>query len=432
MASKDKIDVIFHAGVMTIGGTIVEVAYHDAHIFFDFGTEFRPELDLSDESLKTLLENRLIPELKDIYDFRFDYDYKGMERPDFQHTAVFLSHAHLDHTRMANYLDPSIPMYALEATAEVVPMLNQTGDFLIPQPFEADKSFTREIIAGAPYSKIQVGEIEVELAPVDHDAYGACCMIITVAGKKIAYTGDLRLHGYDPDDTVKFTELAKEADMLIMEGVSISFPERETGEVLAYPIHSEQDLINEFSRLQLENPERQITFNGYPANVKRFSQLIKSSPRIVVLTQNMALLLKKIFKQEVAYYVPVGAEPLVGLNSSLEISYSKLLTDNSEYLWQVESDFEALKKGSLYIHSDATPLGDFDPAYKVFLDLLEKNDIEFVRLACSGHAVPDDLKKIISLIEPKLLVPIHSFHPERLENPYGERILPKRGQIIEL
>ena len=86
----------------------------------------------------------------------------------------------------------------------------------------------------------------------------------------------------------------------------------------------------------------------------------------------------------------------------------------------------------MYIHSDAQPLGDFDPEYAIFLDLLAQRDIEFVRLSCTGHAFPDDLTKIISLIQPKLLVPIHTLHPEKLENPYGERILPERGSSITL
>lgn len=41
MESKAKTTVTFHSGILTIGGTVIEVAYKDAHIFFDFGTEFR-------------------------------------------------------------------------------------------------------------------------------------------------------------------------------------------------------------------------------------------------------------------------------------------------------------------------------------------------------------------------------------------------------
>jgi ribonuclease J len=72
-------------------------------------------------------------------------------------------------------------------------------------------------------------------------------------------------------------------------------------------------------------------------------------------------------------------------------------------------------------------LGAFDPAYEEFLTLLAKLEIEFVRLPNSGHTVPEDLDQIIAWIEPKLLVPIHTLKPEKLVNPYGERILPERG-----
>ena len=91
-----------------------------------------------------------------------------------------------------------------------------------------------------------------------------------------------------------------------------------------------------------------------------------------------------------------------------------------------------MQAGGLYIHSDAAPLGDFDPTYEKFLALLNSNAIEFVRMACSGHATPDDLDKIVRLTKPQLLIPIHSYHPEKLENPYGERILPNRGQKLLL
>ena len=47
MVSKDKTTITFHSGILTIGGTVIEVAYKDSHIFFDFGTEFLPELELS-------------------------------------------------------------------------------------------------------------------------------------------------------------------------------------------------------------------------------------------------------------------------------------------------------------------------------------------------------------------------------------------------
>lgn len=428
MASKAKTVVTFHSGILTIGGTIIEVAYKDAHIFFDFGTEFRPELDLPDESLLTLITNGLAPELGDVYDPRLGYKSEADDKKTYQHTAVFLSHAHLDHSKMINYLDPKIPLYARKETKAILAELNRKGDFLLPSPFEP-ANFTREIIGLEAYATIQVGAIKVSILPVDHDAYGACGLLIQTPDHKLAYTGDLRLHGFDSSDTLEFCRRVENPDLLMMEGVSISFPDEESE---AVAVTSEADLIAQFVELVKANPDRMITFNGYPANVKRFAEIIAHAPRKVVLTANMAALLLNIFGTRAPYYYKESADFDPTLDPALEIKKATLLKNPTTYLWQITDHFEELPSGSLYIHSDAEPLGEFDPSYTVFLNELKANHIEFVRLACSGHAFPDDLNKIIALIHPKLLVPIHTLHPENLENPYGERILPDRGTSIEL
>lgn len=430
MGLKDKTSLIFHSGILTIGGTVIEVAYGDAHIFFDFGTEFRPELTLADENLQTLLANGLVPELKNIYDERLGYHYQGSDQGDYTHTAVFLSHAHLDHSRMVNYLSPEIPIYTLKETKAILDVLNRSGDFLLPSPFE-ETGYTRPMIGCEANQVIRVGEITVELVPVDHDAYGASGLLITTPDKKISYTGDLRLHGYDYQQTIEFCRRSQGTDALIMEGVSISFPERVVDET-AIQVISEEDLIQQLVRLVTAYPKRQITFNGYPANVKRFEKIVTESPRTVVLEASMAALLQEVVGCEAAYYYLEGASVIPSLAPELEVAYQTLLADTHHYLWQVVDRFENLQRGGLYIHSDAAPLGDFDPQYGIFLRLLAEQDIEFVRLACSGHAFPEDLAKIISLIQPKLLFPIHTLKPEKLENPFGERHLPTRGETVIL
>lgn len=430
MVLKDKTTITFHSGILTIGGTVIEVAYEDAHIFFDFGTEFRPELALPDEQLQTLVDNRLVPELSNVYDPRLSYHYQGETERSFNETAVFLSHAHLDHSRMVNYLDPSIPLYTLKETRDILNFLNREGEFLLPSPFEAS-NFTREMIGLEKNDVIKIGKISVEILPVDHDAYGASALIITTPDGQLTYTGDLRLHGHNAEDTKAFCEKAKGTDLLMMEGVSISFPERKQ-DATQLQILSEEDLIQQLVKIVAENPERQLTFNGYPANILRFAKIVEKSPRTVVLEAKMAALLLEVLGKEVAYYYLPNDTVISSLSPALECSYASLLADQSQYLWQVVEQFESLQSGGLYIHSDAQPLGDFDPNYRIFLELLAQQQIEFVRLACSGHAFPNDLKQIISWIQPKCLVPIHTLHPEKLENPYGERILPHRGETINL
>ena len=141
----------------------------------------------------------------------------------------------------------------------------------------------------------------------------------------------------------------------MMEGVSISFPEREP-DPAQIAVVSEEDLVQHLVRLELENPNRQITFNGYPANVERFAKIIEKSPRTVVLEANMAALLLEVFGIEVRYYYAESGK-ILELNPALEIPYDTLLKDKTDYLWQVVNQFDNLQEGSLYIHSDAQPLG---------------------------------------------------------------------------
>jgi len=429
MVSKDKTSITFHSGIMTIGGTVIEVAYKDAHIFFDFGTEYHPETPLPNEELKTLVDHRWVPQLKNVYDPRLTYQYQGEESKTYRETAVFLSHAHLDHSKMINYLDPAIPLYTLKETKAILEVLNRKGDFLLPVPHEAPH-FVREMIGLAPHDVIRVGDIEVEIVPVDHDAFGAAALLIRTPDHFIAYTGDLRLHGNHPERSQAFCQLAKGTDLLMMEGVSISFPER-TPDPATITVESEAALVQAFVELVQENPHRQITFNGYPANVERFLALVEASPRRVVLEAQQAALLKEIFDKDVLYYSIDGQVPDL-LAPEHAISYQALCADTTQYVWQAVAHFEDLQTGGLYIHSDAQPLGDFDPAYQTFLDQLAALDIAFVRLPNSGHATPADLDQIIAWIEPKCLVPIHTLRPEKLVNPFGERILPQRDEKIIL
>ena len=430
MVSKDKTIVTFHSGILTIGGTVIEVSHGNSHIFFDFGTEFRPELDLPDEQLQTLIQYGIIPQLNHVYDPRLGYKYDGEETEEYENTAVFLSHAHLDHSRMINYLDPAIPLYTLKETKMILNSLNRNGDFLLPTPFEKSP-FTREMIGLEPNAVITVGDISVEVVPVDHDAYGASALLIRTPDHFITYTGDLRLHGYIPEATVEFCKKAKHTQMLMMEGVTISFPERPVDPTEIKP-SNELEVIEKVVQFQQENPNRPIAFNGYPANVERFAKIVEESPRTVVLEAHMAALLQEVFGIHAHYYYSNEANQIPELNPNLEVSYQTLIDDQEQYFWQVVDNFDKLQEGTLYLHCDAQPLGDFDPNYQVFLDLLAKHHIEFVKIACSGHAKPADLDRIIAMIEPQLLVPIHTLKPEILENPYGERILPHRGEKIVL
>lgn len=433
MILKDKTTVTFYNGLNTIGGPMIEVAYNKSHILFDLGEVYRPELGLTlkDENYATLIKYQLIGNVNNFFDEQVTG--KKIDHTRWKHSAAYISHLHLDHSKALNLLDPSIPLFAGSITARMLPVLNENGTFLLPAR-NHKASYTRKIIAAEYRKPIKIGDIIMEIWPSDHDAYGATGLIIHTPDKKISFTGDIRLHGYHPDWVHAYLAACRGSDMFISEGTGVSWPEEEenkNNEEFFGP-KNEIELIQKIIALQKDNPKRQITFNTYPTNVERLLRIIAESPRKVVLYATRAHMLKKALNKDFAYYYLPGEKKIFDLIPEQEVPYKKLLHDDHEFLWQVVADYNKLLAGGLYIHSNAEPLGDFDPAYRPFIEQFKKNNIEFKALRCSGHADKTELAEIISEVQPGILIPVHTLHPELVKNPYGKRILPKRDQIVTL
>ena len=431
MELKDKkTKITFHNGILTIGGTIIEIAYEDSHIFFDFGSEYNPKDPVQPKNLQDLLDLKLVPYLNNMFDPSIPL--KGFESKEdsFKNTAVFLSHVHLDHSKIVNYLNPSIPLYTLEGTKSLLNTLNINDDFLFPL-YKNEGKNTREIVGVKENDIINVGKIEVKVMPVDHDAYGACGLLIKTPDLVISYTGDIRLHGYREKDTLNFCKESENCDVLLIEGVSVSFQEVDE-EVTTNEISNEPELIDKINEIVKNNTNKQITFNYYISNIERIKKIIETNPRKVVLGAYYSYVVKEATGFQSYYYQLDDKD--YGLDENYKIDFQRLLDDEGDFFWQLDTlamnYIDKLKEGGIYIHSNAVPLGDFDPAYEKFLKKFEDNNVQFERISCSGHAHPKDLIKIINLINPKLLVPIHSYHPERLYNEGGDRLLPEKGQTI--
>ena len=429
MISKAKTTVSFYNGLTTIGGPMIEVAYGKSHVLFDLGEVYLPELKLPDEHYATLIKHQLIGDVPNFFDPALTG--KPIDTQRWEHAAAYMSHLHLDHSKAMNFLAPEIPLYAGPITASLLPTLNEQGDFLLPAANHA-QNYTRPIIAAKYCEPIEVGDIRLEIWPSDHDAYGATGLIIETPDKCVAYTGDVRLHGYHPDWVKTYLDRAHGADLLIIEGTGVSFPE-EDQEQKGQEFHgpkSEIALTAEMVALIKANPNRQITFNTYPTNVERLLQLMAHSPREVVLHAPRAHLLKAGLGKDCYYYQLPGEAPYADLKPELAVDYQALRADKQQYLWQVDGHYEDLQVGGLYLHSNAQPLGDFDPAYRPFIQALTDKQIDFKAIRCSGHADEAELKEIIARVQPVILCPVHTLHPELEVNPFGTRILPKRGETI--
>jgi ribonuclease J len=71
-------------------------------------------------------------------------------------------------------------------------------------------------------------------------------------------------------------------------------------------------------------------------------------------------------------------------------------------------------------------------AQKPFREWLKQNRIPLTQIHTSGHASPHDLSRFAKALNPKILVPIHTFSPENFENVFSQVKKRKDGEWWEV
>jgi ribonuclease J len=74
------------------------------------------------------------------------------------------------------------------------------------------------------------------------------------------------------------------------------------------------------------------------------------------------------------------------------------------------------KPGSSFIFSSSEPFNEErEIEYEKFINWLNHFGLPMYRIHCSGHIMPNDLKKVVNEIKPKKFFPIHTEYPELLK-----------------
>jgi ribonuclease J len=99
--------------------------------------------------------------------------------------AILLSHPHQDHYGLLNELPADWPVHCGAACETQVKLTAGIFGTTPVQPFHPWTSGTA----------FQIGPFTVTPLLTDHSAFDAHMLLIEVAGRKLLYTGDFRLHG---------------------------------------------------------------------------------------------------------------------------------------------------------------------------------------------------------------------------------------------
>ncbi|RDD53362.1 MAG: MBL fold metallo-hydrolase, partial [Candidatus Korarchaeota archaeon NZ13-K] len=194
-------------GVGEIGGNRIMIRSEDDVIFLDYGKNFLREEEffqrpfMSPAFEEDYLKTRLVSKIEGI----------GAERL----RGIFLSHAHQDHWGYLNMLPAGSRVFIGEAAKAVIDANIELG-YAEELPLEFRTFRTGDLI--------EVGGLSVTPIHVDHSIPGSYGFLIECRGRKVAYTGDLRIHGPRRDMTLDFISRASSegVDVLIMEATKIA------------------------------------------------------------------------------------------------------------------------------------------------------------------------------------------------------------------
>ena len=411
--------ITFFGGTRTIGGTICRVKTSSAEIIFDMGDVVRPTSPMFAGALRprSTADLRAVGILPDIPEL-----YAGEKRDTL---AICISHNHLDHTALLPYMANEISVFATKDTCKILRLLSAAG--IEDQP-------PLRLIAMEPEAWRSVGDLQFQFVSVDHDTPGAAAIFVSAPDMRLVYTGDLRFHGWRPEVTRAFVEKARkfEPDVLLIEGTRAGDEAR--------PQATEQELV----RLIVEamvGEARMVYFNPYPRHPERvlaFARAARETKRIPVF-EARTLYVASHFTDDLPEGIHVWADEALpdpvarwlqdtGLPSldaarvratpgafAVELAYDRL--------WRL-IDLGPAAPG-LYIHSNGAPLGPFDPAWDNLQRWLAHFEVTFRAIGTSGHAALDEIERTVEAIRPRVYLPIHSFHPERVMATGIPRVLPE-------
>jgi len=291
------VSITVHGGAGEIGGNKILVENEDTRVMLDFGTRMGFESNFFAEFVQprsnTSLRDRLmlgsIPFIPGIYrsdlirpsgldevesndriiteesrlmdlDDLVTYEEHLKENGNRYLDAMFLTHAHLDHSGDMNLIHPDIPLYCSSATKTLVEAIDELSSFtseaitmkrheisftqrgMFPdQPKISKKNRSeRDCITMDDEQEESVGSIQVKGIYVDHSVPGATSYLMETNGKNILYTGDIRFHGTYPMSIEDYVGKAgDDIEILICEGTRVDSKSRLTEEMVKEQIKEE-------------------------------------------------------------------------------------------------------------------------------------------------------------------------------------------------
>ena len=396
-----------HRGTHEIGGSCVEICTDKAKILIDLGMPLDYDKHTTEEQTQ----------------IRSDAAEwcKGVD-------ALVLSHAHADHYGFLDLLPQDTPIYATEETFAMLALDGILGDdpteHLEKHPLKSGQS-------------CEVADIKVTTYIIDHSAYGACAYLIECDGKRILYSGDIRLNGVKG---VLYKNLPKGVDYLLLEGTNV---------LRAKSNPTEREVENQFVEAFDDAPDALHLVWCSAKNIDRICALFRACIRcgkwlvIDPYTANVLAAVARLnpkiptvttAEQMKVYFPPHLTDRLTERNQERYIyslnpkqnkaSYDDFLGSPEKYVMLVRPTvltyLQRIKAFRIrFIRSIWSGYWN-EPSTERFRGWVEEHCEVVKDIHSSGHADTQSLQRIVEHSRPQTIIPIHTDSPSSFGELFSE------------
>ena len=377
-------NIIIHRGTHQIGGSAIEISTKSTRIIMDFGNELS-------------LDEKYIPE---------NLDIEGVTAGVPNCDGIVISHYHMDHLGQLTSALPDIPLYMGELSKEIALIGSEYQDknlylrLLGANIFRGGEAFT-------------IGDIRIRPLVIDHSAGDSYMFVIEAEGKRVLYTGDFRMHGLRHHVLEKLVSTyIGEVDVLITEGTLLA---RDTDEHI-----SEAAVLEDISSYIQDG--KYVFVMCSSTNIDRIMGIWQNMPsdKVLICDAYQKRILDTVIDN--VYY-----------ESSLYRRHdSPLVLNKGPYpKYYMDHGFVSLVRGTenFVSHIKEFPKDDVRIIYSMWTGYIEENLLlqdllnTYPSYIChaSGHISKNDLVQFIELVDPDIVIPVHTDSPEKLEG-----IVPNR------
>lgn len=391
--------IIIHRGTHQIGGIATEICTENTRILIDMGDE----LSLDPDFVSSPLIISGVTDTKDKCD------------------AVLFTHYHGDHTGQMTRIRQDIPLYA-GALAKDVMLLSAEHSYYKDQAL-CDRIKTIHTFKGG--EELLIGDIRITPWSIDHSACDSYLFLIEAEGKRILYTGDFRMHGFRGHALPKILHKIGKVDALITEGTTLSRPDEKpmTEHELQHKVRGYMDKY------------KYVYVMCASTNLERICALSKAVPKGKYFICDSYQ--KKLLELVEHHWGGLSAlfrnlkKNVYGDNifqSMQQSGFLMTVRDNRDFR-NIIRKFDKDQSIMLYSMWDGyrTKPGSTIPD---FLSLAA----HWEPLHTSGHASHSDLKMLIDISDPDMVIPMHSETPYMLQMlcPNSRIKVPNDGEAVLL